>query len=158
MQIVKSPHNRYVLCGLDNATYVHYVDVYSGCKRWGVRGIYTFLCGTGLWGVVKEVAQGTFVQYGKRRLATVVLSGAAYVSAPTVAVITNATRVVKSCKVVYTTIGYAIEAFEDASHVPFLPLDLVLFGQPVPANKAGRFSSWSNITDIVANLPTLGDE
>lgn len=93
------------------------------------------------------MAQGTVVQYGKRRLATVVIGGATYVCAPAVAVITNATRVVKSCQMVYTTIGYIVEAAEDASHVPFLPLDFILFGQPVPANKDGRFSSWSNITD-----------
>jgi len=64
---------------------------------------------------------------------------------------------VKSCKLVYTSVGYVMEAVEDASHVPFLPLDLVFFGQPVPANKDGRFSSWSNITDIIDNLPVIGD-
>ena len=138
MQIVKPPHNRYILSCLDEDTYTKYADVYSGCKRWGVRGIYTFLGGTGLFGVVKEVAKGTVVQYGKRRLATVVIGGAAYVCAPAVAVINNATRVVKSCKVVYTIVGYVAEAAEDASHVPFLPVDFALFGQPIPANKEGR--------------------
>jgi len=158
MQITKPPHKRYALYCLDNETYVKYANTYSGCKRWGVRGIYTFLSGTGLWGVAKEVAQGTVVQYGKRRLATIVIGGATYVCAPAVAVITNATRVVKSCKLVYTGVGYVMEAVEDASHVPFLPLDLLLFGQPVPANKDGRFSSWSNITDIIDdNLPAIGD-
>ena len=157
MQIIKPPHNRYALRCLDNETYVKYATVYSGCKRWGVRGIYTFLGGTGLWGVVKEVAKGSVVQYGKRRLATVVVGGAIYICAPAVAVITNATRVVKSCKVVYTSVGYVMEAVEDASHIPFLPLDIVLFGQPVPATTDGRFSSWSNITDIIDNLPAIGD-
>ena len=97
------------------------------------------------------------MQYGKRRLATVVVGDAAYFCSPAVAVITNATRVVKACKLVYTGVGYVIEAVEDASHVTFLPLDLVLFGQPIPANKDGRFSSWSNITDIIDNLPVIGD-
>ena len=157
MQISKPGHNKYALSCLDNATYVKYANVYSGCKRWGVRGIYTFLGGTGLWGVVKEVAQGNVVQYGKRRLATTVIVGATYICAPAVAVITNATRVVKSCKIVYTSIGYVMEAAEDTSHIPFLPLDFVLFGQPVPANKEGRFSSWSNITGILDNLPAIGD-
>ena len=157
MQITKPPHNRYALNCLDNATYVKYVTVYSGCKRWGVRGIYTFLGGTGLWGVAKEVAQGSVVQYGKRRLATVVIGGASYICAPAVAVITNATRVVKSCQIIYTGVGYIMEAVEDASHIPFLPLDLALFGQPVPANQDGRFSSWSNITDLIDNLPSIGD-
>ena len=157
MQITKPPHNRYALSSLDNSTYVKYATAYSGCKRWGIRGIYAFVGGVGLWGVVKEVTQGTVVQYGKRRLATFVIGGATYVCAPAVAVITNATRVVKSCKVVYTSVGYVMEAFEDASHVPFLPLDLLLFGQPIPANKDGRYSSWSNITDIIDNLPAIGD-
>ena len=138
MQITKPIHKRYALNCLDNQTYVKYANAYSGCKRWGVRGIYTFLVGTGVWGVAKEVAHGTVVQYGKRRLATIVIGGATYVCAPAVAVITNATRVVKTCKVVYT-------------------LDLLLFGQPAPANKDGRFSSWSNITDIIDNLPAIGD-
>ena len=157
MQVSKPIHNRYALYSLDNETYVKYATAYSNCKRWGVRGIYTFLGGTGLWGVAREMAQGTVVQYGKRRLASIVIGGATYVCAPAVAVITNRTRVVKSCKLIYTSLGYVIEAAEDASHVPFLPLDLVLFGQPIPANKDGRFSSWSNITDIIDNLTVIGD-
>ena len=157
MRMVKPPHNRYILSCLDNCTYVKYAEVYSGCKRWGVRGIYAFLTGTGLYGVAKEAVKGTVVQYGKRRLATVVIGGASYICAPAVAVITNATRVVKSCKVVYTTVGYIVEAVEDASHVPFLPIDLVVFGQPIPANREGRFSSWSNITDLLDELPVIGD-
>ena len=93
MQITKPPHNRYALNCLDNATYVKYANVYSSCKCWGIRAIYTFLGVTGLWDVAKEVAQGSVVQYGKRRLATVVIGGASYICAPAVAVITNATRV-----------------------------------------------------------------
>ena len=53
-----------------------------------------------------------------------------------------------------------MEAFENASHlpfIPFIPLDLPIFGQPIFANKEGRFSSWSNITDIIDNLPVIGD-
>lgn len=158
MQVSKPPHNRYILSCLDNCTYVRYAEVYSGCKRWGVRGIYAFLGGTGLFGIAKEALKGTIVQYGKRRIATVVIGGASYICAPAVAVLTNATKVVKCCKVVYTTIGYVAEALEDASQVPFLPIDLVVFGQPVPANTEGRFSSWSNITDLINTLPAIGDE
>ena len=119
MQITKPIHKRYALNCLDNQTYVKYANAYSGCKRWGVRGIYTFLVGTGVWGVAKEVAHGTVVQYGKRRLATIVIGGATYVSAPAVAVITNATRVVKSCKLVYTSIGYVMGVLKTLHMYPF---------------------------------------
>jgi hypothetical protein len=157
MQINKPPHNRYALSFLDNATYAKYATVYSGCKRWGVRGVYSFLCGTGLVGVAKEVAKGTIVQYGKRRIAVAVICMSSYISAPALAVITNATRVVKGCKLAYVSIGYMMEVLEDASQVPFLPLDLGLFGQLIPANTDGRFSSWDNIEDIIRNLPIIGD-
>ena len=157
MPISKPPHNRYILSCLDNSTYLKYATVYSSCKRWGVRGIYAFLGGTGLWGVMKEVAQGNLVQYGKRRIATVVIGGATYICAPAVALLTKGTRLVKTCQVVYTAIGYLMEACEDASHLPFLPIDGTLFGQPVPANKEGRFSSWSKITTIIDSLPAVGD-
>ena len=150
----KPPHERYVLRCLDEKTYSQYACLYGGCKRFGVRGIYAFLTGTELWGVAKEFAKGTVVQYGKRRIATVVIGGAAYICAPAVAVLTNTTKVVKTCKVVYTGIGYIAEAVEDASHVPFLPLDILFFGQPIPANMEGRFSNWSNITDLIDNLPS----
>ena len=142
---------------MDHSTYVKYADTYSSCKRWGVRGIYAFLTGTGLYGVAKEALKGTVVQYGKRRLAIAVIATASYVCAPAVTVLTNATRVVRSCKVVYTTVGYIAEAVEDASHVPFLPIDIIVFGQPIPANKEGRFSSWSNITDLLDELPAIAN-
>ena len=101
--------------------------------------------------------KGTVVQYGKRRIATVVIGFTTYVWTPAVAIITNATNVVKSSKFVYTVVGYVMEAVEDASHVPFLPLDFALFGQSILANQDSRFSSWSNITNIIDNLPAIGD-
>lgn len=55
----------------------------------------------------------------------------------------------QSCKVVYTSVGYLMEVTEDCSNLGFLFLDLALFGQSVPANKEGRFSSWSNISNIL---------
>ena len=152
MNVLKPPYQHYVFNGLDQHSYNKYATLYSNSKRWGVKGIYAFLGGTGVVDVVsvfKGVAQNTVVEYGKRRLATVVVVACSYVAAPAIAVITNSTRVVKTCKVIYTTIGYVLEACEDASQVTFLPLDLLLFGQPIPANKGGRYSSWSDMKDLI---------
>ena len=49
----------------------------------------------------------------KRRIATVIIGGATYICAPAVAVITNATIVMKSCEVVYTSIGYVMETDDE---------------------------------------------
>jgi hypothetical protein len=155
MLITKPPHNKYVFFSTSESSYLKHVKVYALLKCWGIKGLYCYLTGTGMVTVAKEVLKGTVVQYGKRRLALVVVGAATYVCAPAVAVITNATNVVKCCKVVYTGVGYIAEACEDASQLTFLPIDMILFGQPILANNAGRYSSWSNLTDLVAELPLL---
>lgn len=62
MKIVKPPHNHYILSCLDDRTYEKYAEIYSGCKRWDVRGIYAFLSCTGLYDAAKETLRGTIVQ------------------------------------------------------------------------------------------------
>jgi hypothetical protein len=159
MQVTKPSHKKYLLSSLDNATYCKYATVYGHAKCYGVRGIYGFLTGIGLYGVVKDLAKGHVVQYGKRKLSAIIISGCAYISAPAVAVLTNATRVVRTCQIVFVSIGYVAEAIEDASQVPFLPVDMIIFGQSISTMKPGRFSnnSWSNITDLIKELPNLDD-
>ena len=156
LNIRKPSHKRYILHGLSNSTYVKYATVYSRCKRNGNRDIMSFLAGTNLLGLVR----GNLVQYGKRRIATVVLTGAAYVCAPTVAVVTNATRTIHCCHVIFTTVGFIMEAVEDASHMSYLPLDLIIFGQPIIAVEPGRFSTkyWGNMADIIDNLPGIHEQ
>ena len=80
---------------VDSDNYAKYTDCYSVSKCWGVRGIYAFVngAGLGLCGVVKELVQGTVVQYNKRRLATGVITGTSYVCSPAVAVIINSSKV-----------------------------------------------------------------
>lgn len=157
MELSKPVHNKYLLHAMDEKSYQKYLCLYSNCKRWGVRGIYSFLLGTELYDVVKEAVGGILVQYGKRRLSLVVIGIGSYVCAPAVAVVTNATPVIKICKTVYAGIGFIGEALEDSSQVTFLPLDLLLFGQPIPANKAGRYRKWPNITYHIKDLPGFDD-
>jgi len=149
-------HKKYAFAPLSNATYYDYANRYSACKRYGFRGVVAFTTGTGVYGIVKEVVKGTLIQYGKRRLAVLVISGATYVCAPAVAVLTNATRVVRTCKVIHTTIGYTVEALEDIGTLIFLPIDLALFGQPIPTGKPNRYSNWG-LRDIINDIPDIGD-
>ena len=147
MQIIKPNHKKFILRNLDDGQYSRYAKSYSRSKRYGMRGIYCFLTGTELYEVVKETLKGTVVQYGKRRLAGVVVSFSAYICTPAVAVITNSTKVVKVCKRIHTAVSYVGEAGEDMSNLSFLPVDMLVFGQPIPIDKKGRFDLLSNSSD-----------
>jgi hypothetical protein len=36
-------------------------------------------------------------------------------------------------------VSYVAEAGEDMSNLSFLPVDMLIFGQPIPIDKKGRF-------------------
>lgn len=109
----KLGHTRYAFHNLTTTDYTSYACKYSACKRYGFRGVVSFATGTGTLGVVKSVLKGRLVQYGKRRVVGVFLTGVTYTSAPAIAILTNATRVIKVCKNVYNVGGWGIEAEED---------------------------------------------
>lgn len=158
MLITKPKHGRaYAFNKLDNARYVEFAERYSYCKRWGFRGVAAFATGTGVYGVVTQVVKGQVIQYGKRRLAVLCIGACTYVCAPALAVITNATKVVNASKAVYTTIGYIGEALEDIGTLWCLPIDLALFGQPIPTGESSRFSQIDKFEDVIKNLPVVGD-
>ena len=52
-----------------------------------------------------------------------------------ITIITNSTKIVKVSKRVHTTVSYLAEAGEDMSNVSFFPLDMLIFGQPIPIDK-----------------------
>lgn len=149
MQITKPNNKHYLLHNVDNVTYVNYAKGYSNAKKYGIRGVYGYLTGVGLWGVAKEVMKGHVVQYGKRRLATVVIGCCTYVCAPAVGVITNSSKIINATKRVHTVVSWVGEACEDLSNVSFLLIDIAVFGQPIPLGEPNRLNIWSNFTDVI---------
>lgn len=108
----------------------------------GVQVRYTFVYGTGLWGVAKEVVKIIVVLYSKRRLASTLIGDAAY-NSPAVSVITNATRVVKSCKAIDISVGYVITGKLSTISVIFdqelkRPSVLIGIGWPKSAQSRGK--------------------
>ena len=85
------------------------------------------------------------------------MTGVTYTCAPAIAVLTNATKVLRVCKNVYNIIGWGLEAAEDIGTLVFLPVDIALFGQPIPPVDDNRFSNWDRVEDIISSLPGLNE-
>ena len=145
----KLTHKRYAFAKLDTGTYQNDADLYSNCKKFEIRGVYVFASVTEVYHLIADLYKGRLVQYVKIKVAVALIGAATYISSTVVAVITNATKVVKDCKAVYTTIGYFIEAIKDTSNLGYLLINLALFGQPIPIGEERRFSKWDNVTDQV---------
>jgi hypothetical protein len=62
--------------------------------------------------------------------------------------LTNSTKIVRIANVTHTTIAFVYETLENTTNLGWLPLDLMLVGQPIQMKCAGRF----NLMNDTANL------
>lgn len=138
--ISRPPHNKYALHSCSNETYIAFVNGYSRAKKYGVRSIWAFIFGSGVYNLCIEALKGEVVLYGRRKLGSAIVSCFTYLSCPIVPLITNSTKLIRLANITHTAIAFGAETFEDCTNLAYLPLDLVLVGQPVPSGSAGRFN------------------
>ena len=103
----------------------------------------------GVVGIVTDVGKGVVIDYNKRKLAAVCINAGAYILSPAVVVFTNASKIVTISKSVHSSAAFCFECVEDSTNLAFLPIDLALFGQPIPIGAANRFNLFSNHTDFL---------
>lgn len=145
---LRPTHKRYVFHALNDATYHTYMNAYSKSKRLGIRGVYAWASGVGVYGVFKDAVKGTVVQYGKEKFAVFALMAAGYIQSPVVCFLSNATTVVNGARRVHSICAFAFECIEDSGNLVFICLDVALFGQPVPVGNKHRFDIIGNFTNI----------
>jgi hypothetical protein len=145
----KPPHTKYALKNLNETQYKIYAKQYSCVKAGGIRAVYGWAGGLGLWGVAKDVTKGVVIDYGKRKLAAVCINAGAYVISPAVVVFTNASKIVNISKAIHSTAAFCFECVEDSSNLVFLPLDMAFFGQPIPIGAPNRFNLFAEKLDFL---------
>ena len=145
----KPMHNRYAFSNLNSTQYKTYASQYSRAKAGGIRCVYGWVSGTGLVGIITDVGKGIIIDYSKRKLAAAFLNAAVYLCSPAVIVFTNATKVVNISKGVHSAAAFCFECVEDSTNLAFLPLDMALFGQPIPIGAPNRFNLLGNHTDFL---------
>ena len=91
-------------------------------------------------GVAQDIGKGIVIDYGKRKFAAVCITAGTYILSPAVVVFTNATKIVNISKAAHSTAAFCFECVEDSTNLAFLPIDLVLFGQPIPVGASNRFN------------------
>lgn len=147
--INRPPHGRYLFSNLDDSTYVKYVKKYSSVKRHGYRAIVAWATGLGIKDVVIEACKGTVRKWGREKIGIIIVSCCIYVATLAVAFITNSSRWLRTAKVANTFVSCTAEYIEDSANLTYLPLDVVLFGCPVPIGQEGRFNIFGNFADFL---------
>ena len=145
----KPGHRRFAFRDLNATQYKTYAKQYSRAKAGGIRCIYSWVSGASVMGVITDVRKGVIIDYTKRKFASVCISAGAYILSPAVVVFTNASKIVNISKSIHSTAAFCFECVEDASNISFLPIDLALFGQPIPIGSQNRFNLFTNHTDFL---------
>ena len=106
------------------------------------------MSGAGILGIATDVGKDIIVDYGKRKFAAVCINADAYILSPAVVVFTNASKIVTISQSLHSSAAFCFECVEDLINLAFLPIDLALFGQPIPIGASNRFNLFGNDTDF----------
>jgi len=145
----KPMHGRFAFSNLNSTQYKTYAKQYSSAKAGGIRCVYCWVSGSGVLGVVTDLGKGIVIDYGKRKFAAVCINAGAYILSPAVVVFTNASKIVNISKSIHSTASFCFECVEDSTNLAFLPIDMALFGQPIPVGALNRFNLFRNNTDFL---------
>jgi len=145
----KPMHRRFAFRNLNSMQYKTYAKQYSRAKAGGIRCIYGWISGAGVMGVVTDLGKGIVIDYGKRKFAAICINTCGYIISPAVIVFTNASKIVNISKSIHSTASFCFECVEDSTNLAFVPLDIALFGQPIPVGAPNRFNLFSNHTDFL---------
>ena len=145
----KPMHRRFAFKNLNSTQYKTYAKQYSKAKAGGIRCVYAWVSGVGVVGVVTDLGKGIVIDYGKRKLAAICINAGAYIISPAVVVFTNASKIVNTSKSIHSIASFCFECVEDSTNLAFLPLDMALFGQPIPVGAPNRFNLFRNHTDFL---------
>lgn len=145
----KPGHRGFAFRNLNSTQYKIYAHQYSKAKAGGIRCIYTWASGAGILGIVKDVGKGVIIDYSKRKFAAICIAAGSYIISPAAVVFTNATKIVNVAKSVHSCAAFCFECVEDSTNLAFLPIDLALFGQPIPVGANDRFNLFDNHSDFL---------
>jgi hypothetical protein len=142
--INKPPHNRFLLSACDEDQYCKFVSRYQKAKKYGVRAVVGYLSGAEIYQIVGEIGKGALRTWGRKKLAGAGLILVGWVGGPLAIGFTNGTKIVRTAKAVHTAAAFMIEVVEDSTNIPYFPLDMLFFGQPIPIGETNRFNLLTN--------------
>ena len=130
---------------------------YRVAKRYGIKAAWGVVTGSGVLELAKEVAKGEIVKQGKQKVGSLILLGCSHIGVGALTVVTNSTRVIKYAKKAHSVTSCIYRCAHDASEVPLIALDFMVFGEYVPSCPDDGYQLFNVSSDALDQLATLND-
>jgi hypothetical protein len=127
-------------------------EQYRKAKGYGIKAAWGVVTGSGVLEVATDLAKGEIIRHGKQKVGSLILLGCTHVGLGVVPLITNSTKIIKYAKKAHSVTSCIYRCAHDASEVPLVALDFLLFGEYVPSCPDNGYQLLNVSSDALANL------
>ena len=124
-------------------------EYYRVSKKYGIRASFAAVTGSGLFGLVKEVAKDGVKRHGKRYLGGILATSGLSCISGGIPLITNSTKIVKYSKNCHSVCAAAWRAAHSSSDLPFIALDFLIFGEFISSCGECDYDLYNNTTNFI---------
>jgi len=132
-------------------------EKYHVAKRYSIKAAWGVVTGSGVLELAKEVAKGEIVKQGKQKVGSLILLGCSHIGLGAVTVVTNSPRVIKYAKKAHSVTSCIYRCAHDASEVPLIALDFMVFGEYVPSCPDDGYQLFNVSSDALDQLANFND-
>jgi hypothetical protein len=123
---------------------------YRSSKKYGIRAMFGFVGGTGIYSILQEVAKEGIRCHGKRYIGIILInSGLTFISCG-IPLMTNTTKVLKYSKACHSICAATWRASHNVAELPLILCDYVIFGEYLPSCGEADYDIFSDTTDILS--------
>ena len=124
-------------------------EKYRITKCYGIKAAWGVVTGSGVLELAKEVAKGEVIAQGKKKVGSLLLLGCSHVGFGAVTLVTNSTKILKYVKKGHAITSCVYRCAHDASEVPLVGLDFLVFGEYVPSCRDDGYQLFNVSSDAL---------
>ena len=135
---------------LPEETRKRWKERYRYAKKYGLRGGFGLLTGTGFYTLVKEAATDGIKCHSKRYLGLILMNIGLTCVTTSIPLLTNTTKIIKYSRAVHSVCAAAWRAAHNTAELSFIICDFAIFGEHVPSCGEADYDMFSHeATDFI---------
>ncbi len=122
-------------------------EKYRVAKKYGIKAAWGAVTGSGVLELGKEALKGEVLTRGRKKIGSLLLLGCTHIGCgAAIPLVTNSTRIVGYAKKAHSVTSCIYRCAHDASEVPLVALDFLVFGEYVPSCPDDGYQLLGNVT------------
>jgi len=121
---------------------------YRIAKRYAIKAAWRAVTGIGVFELAAEGAKGEIIRQGRERVASLLLLCCTHVGIVAIPLLTNSTRVIGYVKKAHCITSCIYKCAHDASQVPLVALDFLVFGEYVSSCRPDEYQLFDIDQDV----------